>query len=106
MDNRVGEMEERRPNACAMYIILFFLYLCYLFITFIAVFAYMRSMKVSDKKKQESSVSFDVGIFMCVIAFGSLFLLALACCVAFSREIKKSQKIVPIEIEEPAPVNQ
>ena len=40
---------------------------------------------------------------MCVIAFSSLFLLG---SVALFREIKQGQKIVPVDVEEPAPVVQ
>lgn len=106
MDNRLGEMEERKPSACVMYAVLLFFYLCYLFITLIAVLTYMRSVKVSVDKKQGTRISYKVAIVMCVIAFSSLFLLGSACCVALFREIKQGQKIVPVDVEEPAPMVQ
>lgn len=54
MDNRLDEMEERKPSACVMYAVLFFFYFCYLFITLISILTYMRSVKMSGQEARDS----------------------------------------------------
>lgn len=96
------EMDEGKQNTCAIYVVIFGIYLFYIFLLLVAIHMYINSLKDEAKKKLGSHVFDIVGLVICIFPIVTLALFGLTTCVAICKDIDRCRKVVPVEIEEPA----